>query len=150
MTLEEYIKSKYTYNPETGEVIGPEGGVLRVVCQGYLRISVGPRYNIKRIYAHRMAWLLYYGEWPKQKIDHINGIKDDNRIVNLRDVSVRQNNCNKLLHIKGRLVGTYFDKRRNHWRSTIRVKGKSKHLGVYKTEQEAHDAYIAYKNECEL
>jgi hypothetical protein len=58
---------------------------------GYLRITVlGKSY-----YAHRLAWFYMNGEWPDQ-IDHINGIKSDNRIENLRNVTVQQNNQNKL------------------------------------------------------
>ena len=40
---------------------------------------------------HRLAWFHYYGSWPVHEIDHINGVRSDNRIVNLRDVPHREN-----------------------------------------------------------
>jgi hypothetical protein len=45
--------------------------------------------------AHRLVWFYHYGVWPDNLIDHINGIKTDNRIVNLRDVSNRVNGQNR-------------------------------------------------------
>ena len=59
--------------------------------KGYIRV------RIKRTeyYAHRLAWLYVYGEWPKDQIDHINRDKSDNRITNLRDVTCSENNRNK-------------------------------------------------------
>jgi len=50
---------------------------------GYIIIKI----NRKDYQAHRLAWLYEYGNFPKQTIDHINRIKTDNRICNLRDVS---------------------------------------------------------------
>jgi len=53
----------------------------------------------RQVYAaHRVAWAIYYGEWPKQIIDHINGEKSDNRITNLRDVSNSVNMRNTRRH----------------------------------------------------
>ena len=43
------------------------------------------------INAHTLVWALYYGHWPRQTIDHINLKKGDNRIANLRDVSLSVN-----------------------------------------------------------
>jgi hypothetical protein len=47
---------------------------------------------------HRLAWFLYYNKWPENQIDHINGNKSDNRISNLRDVTVSKNNLNRDYH----------------------------------------------------
>ena len=41
--------------------------------------------------AHRLAWLYHHGRWPAQALDHLNGIRDDNRIENLEEVSIREN-----------------------------------------------------------
>jgi hypothetical protein len=57
---------------------------------GYIRFSL----NSTDFYGHRLAWLYHYGEWPKQQIDHINGIRTDNRICNLRDVLEIHNHQN--------------------------------------------------------
>jgi len=61
------------------------------MVRGYLKFKVGQ----KIIKAHCIAWALHYGEWPKQEIDHINRVKNDNRIVNLRDVSHTENMRNR-------------------------------------------------------
>lgn len=58
--------------------------------EGYVCIQV----NRKIYKAHRIVWLLVYGEWPKQEIDHINRKRNDNRPINLRDVSKSQNQLN--------------------------------------------------------
>jgi hypothetical protein len=71
-------------------VVGKQAGY--VDGQGY--ISVG--YKGKILAAHRLAWILYYGEWPKFEIDHINRNRSDNRIENLRDVSHGKNMLNRV------------------------------------------------------
>ena len=50
---------------------------------GYLRIRIDGRYY----YSHRLAWLYQFGEWPSEDLDHINGVRDDNLIANLRCAS---------------------------------------------------------------
>lgn len=94
------VRSFLSYDPETGEFRwllrkGWERGAGRVAGskkrRGYVDIGIlGTVYQ-----AHRLAWLHYHGEWPKQQIDHINRVRDDNRIVNLRDVSYLENARNK-------------------------------------------------------
>ena len=58
---------------------------------GYVLIGI----DGKMYYAHRLAWLYVHGKWPGQVIDHINRVRNDNRICNLRDVSRAVNNANK-------------------------------------------------------
>ncbi len=108
---------------------------------GYLCVSI----NNKEYRLHRIAWYLANGSFPSKTIDHINGIKTDNRLCNLRDVSQRVNNTNKSFHRSGRLVGAWMakDRTRKVWRSAIGVSGKRKFLGGYETEREAHDAYMS-------
>lgn len=97
--------------------------------------------NYKPYLAHRLAWLYVYGEWPKFYIDHINGDPSDNRIVNLRQATPRQNVHNKR---KGKAVGfkgVYQEK--NRYRARINVRGKLLHLGCFGSSEEAHRAYCA-------
>ena len=106
---------------------------------GYIIIRI----NRKDYLAHRLTWLYINGEWPQNNIDHLNGIKDDNRIENLRNCTQLQNMQNLEIHRSGKLVGASFFKHANRWASQIQIKGKRIHIGYYKTEFEAHEAYIA-------
>ena len=93
---------------------------------------------------HRIVWIMHNGEIPAGKfIDHINGIKNDNRIENLRLVTHRENCNNWPMHRNGKLVGCSYDKHKRKWQSQIRINGKKQHLGYFNTEQEAHNAYLA-------
>ena len=93
----------------------------------------------KSYYTHRIAWLMYYGEWPKNQIDHINQDPTDNRIENLRDVTHAENHKNKTLQTNNTTgyVGVYFYKSRNKYTAEARVNGVRKHLGYYDTVEEA-------------
>lgn len=107
--------------------------------KGYVCIRVaGKTYK-----AHRLAWLYVYGNMPIGEIDHINGIKDDNRIANLRDVTKSVNQQNRKF-VRG------YSRDGNRWKAQIRFGGKWKHLGCYKTEHEAHSAYLLAKNEVHM
>jgi hypothetical protein len=100
------------------------------------------RIDGKNYKAHRLSWLYIYNEWPKGKIDHINGNPADNRITNLREVTVRENSQNRKEHRNGKLVGCHYNKKINKWISRIQLNKKRIHLGYYDTQQEAHNAYI--------
>jgi len=95
--------------------------------------------------AHRVAWAIYYGEWPRGEIDHINGVRNDNRIANLRDVT-RQENCrNSALYGNNTSghVGVTWDKNLKNWRSRIKIDGKTKHLGSFDSKDDAIAARVA-------
>lgn len=96
------LRQTFVYDAATGLFyrvgrypIRPSG---RTDPQGYVVIKIKGRVY----FAHRLAWLYIYGEWPSEIIDHINRERDDNRICNLRDVSSSQNNLNRTLAPKGR------------------------------------------------
>ena len=97
----------------------------------------------KRYKEHRLIWLYHYGVWPKEHIDHINGIKDDNRIENLRECTQQQNNFNRK-SAKGsssKHKGVCWNKERKKWEVRYRYKGKPYHIGYYECEIEAAEAY---------
>lgn len=87
---------------------------------GYL----GGRLFDRTVKAHRVAWAIYYGEWPAQAIDHINGDRSDNRISNLRDVTIAENNRNETLrrNNKSGVTGVSWEKLRGKWQARIRNK----------------------------
>jgi hypothetical protein len=114
---------------------------------GYMQISVTWGLKRKLFLSHRLAWFYVYGVWPKNQIDHINGVRIDNKIENLRDVTIRENNQNVNRHRNGSLVGCCFRKKYNNWEANIKINGKQKYLGVFNTEQEAHSAYMVASNQ---
>jgi hypothetical protein len=91
------------------------------------------------------------GEYPEDDVDHINGIRDDNRYINLRVVtrSVNmQNQRQPRSHYRGRTskyLGVSFRHERNKWIATINVDGKSRRIGSFDSEEDAHKAYVEAK-----
>jgi hypothetical protein len=103
------------------------------------------KFKRKMYKAHRFAWFLFYGVWPVGFIDHINGIVDDNRIDNLRDVSQSENCTNRVTHRNGKLPGTI---RKNcAWFGRIRIARKEIYIGPFDTEIEASNAYVKKREE---
>jgi len=139
-----YIYEKISYNKVDGTLIWKNSAHKRVtgkICGniylGYIRVSI----LNKLIRAHRIVWLFENGTFPTKHLDHINGNTTDNRISNLREVSQRQNNANRIRHRNGYLVGTAFAKRENKWRADISINQTQHSLGYFNTMEEAHEAY---------
>lgn len=134
-----------SYDPETGlfSRIMADGRVKCVAPKtdnGYIKISTKGR----NYFAHRLAWLYVHGRWPDEFIDHINGDRSDNRIANLRECSAAQNSQNLAKQYnKHRLTGVVPWKKR--FQAKICVNHKRINLGSFKTEEEAHAAYLAAK-----
>lgn len=80
------------------------------------------------------------------EVDHIDGNGLNNQRDNLRVITHRGNLQNRIEHRKGRLVGACLVNSKKHpltpWRADIRINGERKYLGTFKTEQEAHEAYL--------
>ena len=106
----------------------------RTGCQ-YLHVMVDGR----RYPAHRLIWLLHYGEWPKNQLDHGDGNGLNNRIENLRDVSQAENlkNQRRQSNNTSGICGVYWKKQAQKWRVQIRVHGKNIHLGYFTNKSEA-------------
>lgn len=148
------ISDSVAYCPETGVLtwkVSKRGGgakagkaLLRKNNYGYMVVRI----DGKDYVSHRIAWLLSKGFWPEGQIDHINGIRDDNRLCNLRDATVTENrrNCigqpgkRKYSRFKG--VGFVRSNRYSKWVARIVVDKNSLYLGAFKTEDEAASAYI--------
>lgn len=121
------------------------GGVAGVINdRGYIQIKIdGSAYK-----AHRLAWLYMTGAWPQLEIDHKNGIRNDNKWRNLRDVTRfinHQNQRKAQRHNKTGFLGV--TQRGKHFPATITVNKKSCSLGTYLTPELAHEAYLKAKRE---
>jgi len=104
-------------------------------AHGYVIICA----NRKRYKAHRLAILMSTGSFPAEYTDHINGIKDDNRLVNLREVSAQENQRNRS-HGRNNtsgVTGVVWNKSAGKWCAGIAVSGKQMHLGSYEDWFEA-------------
>lgn len=111
---------------------------------GYHRVSI----DSERYQAHRVAWLYVYGVWPKEMIDHRNGVKSDNRIANLRFADSQLNLENIRKPQKNNacgFLGVHFHDQSGRWRAQIISDRKKHHLGLFDTPELAHLAYVQAK-----
>ncbi len=136
------------YIPETGLIFRKaSAGCLAAntvvgtpSTSGHLSVGIDKAYYK----VHRVAWAMYHGRWPELEIDHINGVRDDNRISNLREVSKVINAQNLAItgranNLSGRR-GVYKlndSARAKPWLATINANKKSIHLGSFRTYEEA-------------
>jgi len=95
----EYLSKVFHYNPETGDFSWRSAHTNRVKAGDVVRAKIGKGYYAVQLDCHRMrvhnvVWAIHYGKFPEGVIDHVNGIKTDNRIANLRDVTTSQNAYN--------------------------------------------------------
>lgn len=146
------LREIYDYNESTGtftiriQRMGsrPVGSAVGTPSgRGYLSVCI----DKKNYLVHRLVWLYVYGVWPSGDVDHINGVKSDNRVDNLRDCggtainqeNRRAANAGSESGILGvRKVG-------NTWWATIMSNKKKYSLGSYYSEKEAQAAYLGAK-----
>jgi len=150
----ERLREILDYDPETGlftrtdAVIkghsykkGDKAGYL--CTTGYIKHSIHGGYYM----AHRLVWLHVYGKWPTNIIDHINGNPSDNRLCNLREVTVSQNAQNQK---KAQIDNTtgflgVIKSGKHRYKAVININGKYCHLGTFDTPEIAHNEYIHAK-----
>jgi hypothetical protein len=145
------VRELLIYDPKNGALYWRVSicGIFRIgpcadmpSSRQYRRIKIlGTEY-----FTHRVVWVYVHGKWPVQEIDHINGIKDDNRICNLREATREINMQNMRKAAKTSTHG-YMGVSRSleKWQSRIRINGIAKYLGTFDTPEAAHGAYIAAK-----
>jgi len=121
---------------------GTSVGSLR--RDGYVKALI----DGKSYLAHRLAWFYVYGLWPTQQIDHINGIRSDNRIANLRDVEPSINKQNMMTAQRDNRLGVLgVVQTGEKFSANIKVFGEQIYLGQFGTVGEAHAAYLTAKRE---
>jgi len=143
----ERVKELLNYDPLSGvftwkvhrggsAIIGSIAG--RINTSGHRQIKI----DMTQYVAHRLAWLLITGSEPKHEIDHINGYRDDNRFVNLREATDAQNAQNRAMqrNNKSGVKGVCWYPSRSLWQAYISAFGKRKTIGYFKSLEEAERA----------
>ncbi len=149
MLTQARLKELLHYDPETGVFTwrarnngkmkaGATAGTLQ---RGYRWIKI----NYRDYAAHRLAWLYSTGAWPKHYIDHINRVRDDNRLANLREATKAQNGHNVSLSKNNRTGYTGVRFIDGKYRAGIKAYGISYYLGRHDTAEQAHHAYLEAK-----
>lgn len=143
------IKEAVSYDEETGVFrwssprckiqVGSAAGFKR--SDGYIHIKINGRSYL----GHILAWIYVYGVMPTGEIDHINHIRSDNRIKNLRDVSPTENAKNKKRYKNNSTghTGVFLKKDSGKYTANINANGVLKHLGTFKTKDEAVAVRVA-------
>ncbi|AUR95728.1 hypothetical protein NVP1211B_32 [Vibrio phage 1.211.B._10N.222.52.F11] len=162
MLTQQYLKSRLSYSRSTGVFTWKEkagnsqhdkifnskfknkvAGSLNE--HGYIIISIdGSPYK-----AHRLAWLYVYGAFPEGEIDHLKGVKSDNRIEMLSDVTRFENSKNRPLqrNNKSGVVGVSWDSSRERWTVRLGSQGNYKFLGRFLSFVDACQARIEAEKE---
>lgn len=108
---------------------------------GYIRVGIdGVRYQ-----AHRVIWLYVYGSWPQGAIDHINGVRHDNRLTNLRVVTTQQNCWNQRRPQQTNPYLGVYRVRNGRFMALITAAKVRYYLGRFDTAEGAREAYLAAK-----
>ncbi len=146
MITQEELKELLYYNPHTGRFFwrvsrgragaGSEAGAKD--NNGYIFVGI----NGRRRSAHRLAFLYVNGSFPPEHVDHINGVRSDNRWENLRPATRSENAKNrKKVWGASKYIGV--NRMRKKWEASIKVNGRKVFLGCYTKEVDAALAYDA-------
>lgn len=126
----------FTWLVKRNQFSGPGVVAGTLKDKGYIDIAID-----RKLYkAHRLAWFYIHGVWPEGQIDHINGIRSDNRITNLRDVNGTTNSQNRRT-----AAGASWDGRRKSWAAQVHANGKNHLIGRFATREDAYAAYVDAK-----
>jgi hypothetical protein len=132
------IEKGFTYNPETGDVFGIKGNLITGKNNGYITFSLYVNNKYYYLRAHQFAWY-----WVNKEcvdcLDHINGVRDDNRISNLRSVTHQENMINS------KAKGYYWHNQNKNWCAKIRNNNIEIFLGSFEIEEDARNAYLEAK-----
>lgn len=124
---------KTFYNVKANQVAG------NINPSGYIEIGVFG----KRYLAHRLAWFYVHGKWPQHEIDHINRIRDDNRIANLREATHAENLRNQKLNKRNTSGhrGVCWDAEKRLWLVQVGFHGKTVYGGRFALKADAVARY---------
>lgn len=154
-----HLQTLLSYDPDTGYFtwLKTRGGGKAGTRAGYTH-HTGYRYvRVDRatVIEHRLAWFYVHGVWPNGDLDHINRVRHDNRIANLREATRAENCQNQPIRRsnKSGATGVYYHKVSGKWAACINVDKKQIHLGVYDTLAQAVEVrrnaemdYYSYAN----
>lgn len=140
------LRECFNYDPTTGVItwakptsskrkIGDTAGC--VANTGYIVI----RLDGVMMLAHRAAWAMVFGVWPEHEIDHINRVRHDNRLANLREATRAQNSRNSTTRRNNPIGLTGVVRKGRRFQARICIDGRSIFLGSYTTAKDASDAY---------
>lgn len=145
MLTQEYLKSILNYDEDTGNFIrlvklsnnSKIGEIAGAIDEkGYRRIYILGKY----IRGHKLAWFYNYGVWPKDQLDHINNVKDDNRLCNLRECSNRLNQFNTKVRKNSKTGVKGVHPQGNGFEADIKINGKTKYIGYFSNIADAKKA----------
>lgn len=140
------LRQALRYDPATGQfwwtrkvaINTPAGSPAGYVKEGRYVVI---RFRGAHLAGHRVAWAMHYGEWPPHNVDvdHINQVKHDNRIENLRLVTRRINVLNAKVRSNSRsgVSGVRWHKATGKWAAAMCIHGQYAHIGLYPTIEEA-------------
>lgn len=136
------LQELFIYNESNGIFYRRKSNQIagRLSGAGYIQICI----DYRLFYAHRLAWFYITETWPPNQIDHINGIKTDNRFSNLRLATRRQNQGNRPTNRNNKcgVKGVRWFTKLQKWQARLTVAGKGIHLGYFDTIEEASNAYV--------
>jgi hypothetical protein len=149
MLTKEILQENFKYDPNTGDFYWIKKAHTRNLTKpisaksgkGYIQVRTNLSGKSKTYDIHRLIWIYMYGSITNQ-IDHINGIRSDNRLCNLREVTHQQNMMNQSKSYSNKTFkGIYLSSSKKRWVAEICCNYKRKYLGSFKTPEQASEAY---------